>query len=217
MNIRRLVLLAAFAATALIVGTAGSASAHVTVQPKALPADSYTRIAVRVPNESDKAATTKVEVSFPEGIYSTSYEPVPGWKTTIKQRKLDQPVEAGHGSVDSETDVVTFTATGPGIKPGEFQDFGLSIRTPDKAGEELKFPAVQTYDDGEVVRWIGAADSEHPAATATLEAAAQGAADDADKGDDGSGTSTVAWIALVLGALGLATGLAALTSGRRRA
>jgi hypothetical protein len=27
----------------------------------------------------------------------------------------------------------------------------------------MEFPAIQTYDDGEVVRWVGPTDSEHPA------------------------------------------------------
>lgn len=215
MKIRHLWLTAAVVLAAAVVAPT-TASAHVTVQPKAVPADSYTRIEVRVPNEDDKAATTKVEVSFPAGIYATSYEPVPGWKVSVKLRKLDAPVQAGHGTTETETDVVTFTATGDGIEPGQFQDFGLSIRTPSKPGE-LKFPAVQTYSNGDVVRWIGEPDSDHPAATVNVEAAADQHGVDAEAADGGgSDTSTVAWIALVLGALGLLLGGSALASARRR-
>ena len=44
-----------------------------------------------------------------------------------------------------------------GIPPGAFQDFGLSVQIPGKAGDKLTFKALQTYSNGEIVRWIGAA------------------------------------------------------------
>ena len=34
---------------------------------------------------------------------------------------------------------------------------------PDEPGTSLTFKALQTYDDGEVVRWIGAPDADEPA------------------------------------------------------
>ena len=52
------------AATAVLL-LAGPASAHVTVNPASAPQGGYTKIAFRVPNENDKASTTKVEVNFP--------------------------------------------------------------------------------------------------------------------------------------------------------
>lgn len=75
----------------------------------------------------------------------------------------------GHGhwpyfvgeEVTEAVDSVTWT--GGSIEPGEFDEFGFSIRTPDDAGE-LEFPALQTYEGGEVVRWIGPADADEPAA-----------------------------------------------------
>ena len=42
-------------------------------------------------------------------------------------------------------------------------DFPLSVQVPDKAGTTLTFKALQTYDDGKVVRWIGPAGSDEPA------------------------------------------------------
>ena len=51
-------------------------------------------------------------------------------------------------------------------------DFGLSVRIPDKAGEKLTFKALQTYSGGEVVRWIGAEDSDNPAPIVTVTEAA---------------------------------------------
>ena len=46
------------------------------------------------------------------------------------------------------------------------------VRIPDKAGEKLTFKALQTYSGGEVVRWIGAEDSDNPAPIVTVTEAA---------------------------------------------
>lgn len=195
----------------------GPANAHVTVQPGTAAADGFTRVNIRVPNEDPKAATKSVVVKFPAGIYWTSYEPVPGWKVKVSSRKLATPVKVEDDELTTETESVEFTATGNGIEPGQFQDFGLSISTPDKPGAVLEFPAVQTYGNGEVVRWIGAADSDNPSPALSLTAAEpeHGHTTESDE-DDKSETSTVSWIALALGGLGLLVGASALFVARRR-
>jgi uncharacterized protein len=94
---------------------------------------------------------------------------------------------------------------------------------PDGApGDALTFKALQTYQGGEVVRWIGPPDAEDPAPTVTLTAAEE-AADPApvpapaaaDDDDDGP-SDGLAIAALVVGALGLLAGVAALVTARRR-
>ena len=99
----------------------------------------------------------------------------------------------------------------------------------------LTFKAVQTYDDGEVARWIGAPDSDTPAPTVTLveggedhhdgeaaagndpaETTAAAEADDHDDDDHGA-PAAVTWIALGLGAVALLAGGAALARGRKGA
>ena len=155
------------AGAALLIAPA-AAQAHVTLQPESVPAGGFTRLDVRVPNELDDATTTKVEVQFPPGFLFASYEPVPGWAGAVKFRKLDEPAEAFGEEFNEEVDTVTFTAEGKGIQPGQFQDFGLSLSIPDTPGETLTFPALQTYSNNDVVRWIGEPDSEEPAPTVTL-------------------------------------------------
>ena len=59
-----------------------AASAHVTVNPNEVAADSFSRFAVRVPNERPNAATTKVVVRLPQGLFFVSFQPKPGWKRT---------------------------------------------------------------------------------------------------------------------------------------
>jgi uncharacterized protein YcnI len=217
------------AALATLLVLAPVAGAHVTVQPEEAPAGGFTRLDVRVPNERDGVDTTKVEVQFPPGFLFASTEPVPGWEATVAMRKLDKPVEQFGEQISEEVGQVTFTANNEaaGIGPGEFQDFGLSLSVPDKAGSALTFKSVQTYSNGEVVRWIGPPDSEEPAPQVQLAAAEpEGAASEpaseeqaaapAESGGDDDSSNTLAIIALVVGAAGLATGLLALLTRRGR-
>ena len=74
---------------------------------------------------------------------------------------LDEPLVVFDEEI---TEVVgTVTWSGGEVGPGEFTEFGFSARTPDQP-TTLEFPAIQTYDSGEVIRWIGLPDSEEPAA-----------------------------------------------------
>lgn len=220
MKIPRFVLAAALLATLTL---APVAAAHVTLQPEEAPAGGFTRLDLRVPNERDNADTTKVDVQFPPGFLSVSYEPVPGWDIKITKRKLDKPVEQFGEQVTEEVGRITFT--GGAIRPGEFQDFGLSLGVPDKPGSTVTFKALQTYSNGEVARWIGPPDSEEPAPQVKLTAAeaegggstpaAQQPAAPAASNDDDSNTLSI--IALIVGIAGLAAGLAALfLRGRTR-
>ena len=212
---------AALAAAVLAVPAA--AQAHVTLQPGEVPAGGFTRLDVRVPNERDDAATTKVQLQLPDGFAFASYEPVPGWKVKVQRSKLKEPVETDDGPVTEGVKLVTWTSK-KGIPAGAFQDFGLSVQVPGKAGDALTFKAVQTYGNGEVVRWIGAEGSDNPAPRVTLTAggddhhaapAATPAA--ASTSDDGGGSSDgLAIAALIVGGLGLLAGGAALATARRR-
>jgi periplasmic copper chaperone A len=199
---------AAVLGTAAALALPAAAQAHVTIQPDTAEAGSFTRVNVRVPNERDKAGTSKVQVQLPSGFEFVSYEPRPGWTVAVEK------------SGDSVREI---TWTGHGrqgvIGPGQFMDFGLSVKMPDgKPGQKLTFKAIQTYDNGEVVRWIGPEDAEEPAPTVTLTAAGgeePAPASSTTTSDDGGGSDTLSIIALIVGALGLAAGGAALATRRR--
>ena len=90
MKIRSYILGAALVA---VLAIAPTAFAHVTLQPEEAPAGGFTRLDVRVPNETDNADTTKVDVQFPPGFLSVSTEPVQGWDAEVTMRQLDKPVE----------------------------------------------------------------------------------------------------------------------------
>ncbi|MDO3700835.1 YcnI family protein [Micromonospora sp. C28SCA-DRY-2] len=228
--------LALGAVATAVFGFAAPASAHVTVNPKDATQGGYARIAFRVPNESDTASTTKVEVVLPENapVGSVSTMPVPGWTVAVEKRKVDPPVEV-HGSQLSEVvSKLTWTATAnAGVKPGEFQEFPVSLG-PLPQVDRMVFKTLQTYSDGNVQRWIeeptpGGEEPESPAPVLTLTAAGASAsptagarADDDDDDDEveaeGVGVATGLGIAgLVAGAAGLLLGGLAFARTRREA
>jgi uncharacterized protein len=236
MNRMRITLTSAVA-LGLVAIPATAAQGHVTLQPKTAPAGAYVVENVRVPNETDDASTTKVVVQFPEGFAGASYQPVAGWSAKVVKEKLATPVKTDDGEITEGVKTITWTATSKsaGIAPGQFRDFPISVQIPGKAGDALTFKALQTYSDGEVVRWIGASDSDRPApqievtdavedhgaaasaGTATTEntsAPAAAATPAAEASDDDS--NTLAIVALAVGGLGLLAGGGALASARRR-
>ena len=150
-------------AAALVVAMALPAFAHVTVQPNEAVAGSFARFAVRVPTEREDASTIKIELQLPPLAF-VSFQDVPGWERSVEMVTLDEPIDAFGEEL---TEVVgTVTWEGGAIEPNEFQEFGFSAALPEEP-TTLEFPAIQTYDSGEVVRWIGPEDSEEPAALVT--------------------------------------------------
>ncbi|MFC7246767.1 YcnI family protein [Catellatospora aurea] len=167
-----------------LLAVAVPASAHVTVNPKEAVQGGYARVAFRVPNESDDTNTTKIEVYLPEDapVASVTTMPVPGWTVAVAKRKLTTPIEV-HGSPVSEVvSTLTWTATSPdaAVKPGQFQEFPVSMGPLPKV-DKMVFKTLQTYSDGTVVRWIeppanDGAEPESPAPVLILLPAAAGAA-----------------------------------------
>ncbi|MEU7930687.1 YcnI family copper-binding membrane protein [Micromonospora echinofusca] len=223
--------LALGAVATAVLGFAAPASAHVTVDPQEATQGGYGRFAFRVPNESDTASTTKLEVVLPENapVGSVSTMPVPGWTVAVEKRKVDPPVEV-HGSQLSEVvSKITWTAAGAaGVKPGQFQEFPVSMG-PLPQAETMVFKTLQTYSDGNVQRWIeeplpGGEEPETPAPVLTLTAASPSAAptgaaapqadDDDDAGSDGVATG-LAVAGLVAGVGGLLLGGLAFSRTRR--
>ncbi|MFI2649807.1 YcnI family protein [Micromonospora fulviviridis] len=206
-----------------VLGLAGAASAHVTVNPKEATQGGYGRFAFRVPNESDTASTTKVEVNLPENapVGSVSTMPVPGWTVTVEKRKVDPPIEVHGSQLTEAVSKLTWTAApNGGVKPGEFQEFPVSMG-PLPQADRMVFKVLQTYSDGNVSRWIeeptpGGEEPENPAPVLTLTAASASASpaasapaaaanDDKDDADTGAATA--------FGVAGLVAGLAGLVLG----
>ena len=144
--IRRLLI--ALAAT---LAVAESAAAHIQVRPALAAPGDPVLFQVIVPGERD-AHTTEVTLQVPKDVLPFSFEASPGWERTMK--------EGSDGSVE------TITWKGELTEDG-FARFAFLASTPEQEGE-IVWKALQTYDDKSVVRWIGAPDSENPAAVTTI-------------------------------------------------
>jgi uncharacterized protein YcnI len=120
--------------------------AHVVVSPEKVTAGDYETLTVSVPTEKE-IPTTEIRVEVPEGFLLSGVQPVPGWKHTFEE----------DGGV-----VTAVTFSGGEIRPREFQQFLLQAQAPEEPGE-YPWKAIQTYEDGSVVEWVGVPDSEEPA------------------------------------------------------
>ena len=204
---------------AAAVAFPAAAAAHVTIQPSEWEPGAFATMVVRVPNESDAAATTSISMQFPEEVLTARFQPHPICDREVEMAPLDQPVE----DITERIARVTWTCD-PGIRVGEFDEFGVSFQVPEDAaeGDELLFPTVQVYSDGEERGWVDPdpeaespaprvtviaaeeeEEAEEPAATTDDEAAVPAVSTDGD--DDGMAT-----VAIVLAIIGLAAGLIAL-------
>ena len=150
----------------LVLAAPLSASAHVSVDPGQAAAGSYAVITVKVPNESETASTSRVELTLPTDTPFTSvrYVPVAGWTAELVRTTLPEPVEVGEATVTEAVTSVIWTAdAGSEIADGELQLFPLSVGPVPDTGS-ISLPADQIYTDGSVVSWSEEGeDAEHPA------------------------------------------------------
>ncbi|WP_341719350.1 YcnI family protein [Micromonospora sp. FIMYZ51] len=210
-----------------VFGFVAPASAHVSVNPKEATQGGYGRFAFRVPNESDEASTTKLEIFLPENapVGSVSTMPVPGWTVAVEKRTVNPPVQVHGAEISEVVSKITWTAgADAAIAPGTFQEFPVSMG-PLPEVDQMVFKSLQTYSDGAVVRWIdeppapGGEEPATPAPVLTLAAAASeespaespaAAPGDGTAGDgDGDGNG----LAVGLGVAGLVAGLGGLALG----
>jgi len=225
-------------AAALVLVPAAAASAHVRVVPDSTAAGGHALLTFRVPNESDTASTTRVEVTLPTDhpLTHVAVQPVPGWTAAVVEAALPAPVDVGGATITTAPRTVTWTADpGSGIAPGQFQQFPLSAGPLPDAGTTVLLPAVQTYSDGTAVAWdepvpAGGEEPEHPApelvttgagAAAGEHAGHTAAAPEPASGAGaapapGAGWGAGGWLGLTGAALG-AAGLVVALLGRRRA
>jgi uncharacterized protein YcnI len=239
MTVRRFAIVLGTVGIALVVAAA-PAWAHVKVEPETAAKGSDAVLAFVVPNEKDDATTTKVVVQFPTDhpIAEALVEAMPGWTAAATQFTVKTPIQTDDGPVTSAIKDVTWTATdGKGITAEHFAEFKVSVGLPDDANS-LAFPTIQTYSDGSTVNWVQVTppggpepDSPEPvltltagegdgaAATTPTTAAPSGSSASAStvKKSDVDGAKTIAIVGIVVGALGLLLGAAAVAMSRRKA
>jgi uncharacterized protein YcnI len=190
-TMKRTLVVGALAAIAALI-TAGVASAHAHVSPPVALAKVSQVYTLAVPTEKE-IDTTQIELTVPAGFGIDSFLPSTGWKRTVQ--------ESGSGE---NTVIQKVTWSGGKVPPGDATGFSF-LASPD-ASKTYTFGVRQTYADGSVVDWSGPESSDTPAPTI-----------EAKSSLGGGSSSTLALIALIVGAIGVAVGILALLAGGKRA
>jgi uncharacterized protein YcnI len=211
------------ATTATLLLFAGPALAHITVTPDTVVAGSTDVLTFHVPNEEAKADTVKVDVQIPTDhpIAQLLVQQVPGWTASVKTITLTKPIVTDDGKFTQAVSEVIWS--GGKIAPGQFQDFSISADPMPTGESQVTFKAIQTYSNGDVVRWIdlkqpGQPEPDHPApsvalTTGTTTATSSTKATTASAGSSSDGLARVLAIAGLL--LAVLAGLLALTVVRQ--
>jgi uncharacterized protein YcnI len=187
---RTLAVLALASLTALVA--AGVASAHAEMSPPVSIAKKLQLFTLAVPTEKS-SETTQIEFTVPAGFGIDSFVPSPGWKRTLQQT----------GSGDA---VVIQKVIWSGGKVPTGEDSAFSFLASPATSKTYTFEVRQSYADGSVVDWSGPESSDTPAPTIEAKSSLGG----------GGGSSTLALIALVVGAIGVALGVLGLLAGGKR-
>ena len=186
---RRRLLLALASGAAFALVAAGAASAHARLSPPVSLANTLQLYSLAVPTEKANATTTEVVLTVPAGFSIDSFVPSPGWHRVLQQ------TGSGNSAV-----IQKVTWSGGHIRSGEDSLFQF-LGQPAKSGT-YTFQVEQTYSDSSIVDWTGSESSADPAPT--IEVASS---------FGGGGTSLLAIVALVVGAVGILLGGVALLAG----
>jgi uncharacterized protein YcnI len=129
-----------------------TAIAHMVVDPPEAPAGDYFKAAFRVTHGCQGTPTVSLTIRIPEGVLSAKPQVKPGWTIDIKMRPVDPPVDLGHGFLLRQT-ASEITWRGGSLANAHFDEFALTMRTPDKPGATLYFPTTQACEKGSY-EWV---------------------------------------------------------------
>ena len=225
--------------TLLVLMWCGAASAHVTVDPPSAPQGGTVKLSFLAPNEEAPATVTDVQIYFPvppaTPIPTVTVEPKAGWTFHITNLHLTTPIVTDDGSISQIVSEIEWKASTPAdaIGANEFGEFTIDADGLPDSGTQVVFKAIQTYSNGDIVRWIepvpASGDApEHPtpilqltpasgSTTPTTNGSATAATTTgfAKKSDVNSARATGV-IGIVVGAVGLVAAAVALATRRKR-
>jgi len=236
MPVRRFAIVPVVSALLVLVW-AGSASAHVTVDPPSAPQGGTVKLSFLAPNEEPPATVTDLQIYFPvppaTPIPTVTVEPKAGWTFHLTNLHLTKPIVTDDGNISDIVSEIEWKANSPAdaIGANQFGEFTIDADGLPDSGTQVVFKAIQTYSNGDVVRWIepvpaSGDEPDHPTPileltpasgsttpTTTASAAAAVTSGLAKKSDVDT-ARTVGIIGIIVGALGLI--VAALALGTRR-
>lgn len=159
----------------LLLGTAGSALAHVTLEiPEATVGDAYKAV-FRVGHGCEGAPTTAIRVRVPEGVVNAKPMPKPGW--TLATQKGAYAASYDYYGTQLSEGVKEVVWSGGELPDDFYDEFVMRVYlTPGlPTTQALFFPVVQECTGGKTERWIeipaagkNADDYETPAPGLTL-------------------------------------------------
>jgi periplasmic copper chaperone A len=226
------VVFACAVAFSAVLASGGAASAHVETDPGQAPRGAATAfIAFQVPNEEVSAGVVKLQVMFPteHPITDAIITPMPGWSAQVNSIKLNKPVHQNNSEVTQAVQTIIWSANpGSQIAPGMSVRFSVLAGPMPENTDQLLLPAVQTYSNGDVVKWNqpppapGAGEPEHPVPVLKLVtagvAAGQVNTGSAPAGGRSGPDDTARWIGgvgLAVAVLGLGLGIGIGVRGTR--
>jgi uncharacterized protein YcnI len=164
----------------VVAAAASPAWAHVEIDPGSEPKGSTVAFAFRVPDEEDNASTVRLDVQFPvdHPIANVLVQQKPGWTFTTQTQKLAKPIKTADGTFTNAVTEISWVSAGGQIGPGAYDLFPVFGGPLPTNATALTFKVVQTYSNGDVVRWIelpakGAPTPDHPAPVLLLTKAAK--------------------------------------------
>lgn len=218
---------AALGALALAFGGAAAANAHVDLSGSSSEAGSSTLLTFSFSHGCEGSPTTAIAIQIPEGINTVAPTANANWTVKKVMETLDAPITDSSGNeVTERVGEVLYTTDTP-VPDGIRDAFTLSLTLPEIAAETtLPFPVVQSCEVGENV-WVEIPaegqdphDLDAPAPAIEVSVGSNdgpGAKTDALDVGGTSGQTPLIVTSLVVGALGLITGMVALLRGRKEA
>jgi uncharacterized protein len=189
--------------TGVVMLWAGAAFAHVEIEREGeVSATGVVNAKMSVPNEEQPAKTTTIELVFPASpkLTDASATDANGFTAAVKK--------------DAAGNVESITWTGGEITGDDEVEFPITVGDIPSGTDTVEFKALQTYDNGDVVRWIeptsaSGEEPEHPAPVLYVKGEAPHDDDapatittqhnDSDSHDDGMSTGAI--VAIVLGVI----------------
>jgi len=140
-------------ASALLLGLAGPALAHVGLAEREASIGSTYKATLVVGHGCSGAATTEIRVRIPEGFYNVRPMPKPGWKLETVAGPYQTPFD-NHGTVVNEG-VTEITWSGGELPDSQFDEFVFrgTFGSGLESGGQFHFPVLQKCGDKEDA-WI---------------------------------------------------------------
>lgn len=138
---------------ALLAALAPFADAHTVADPDSGPAGGTLRTSFRVTHGCKGSPTVAVTIRMPPGVISAKPMPKVGWTVEVKTEPLEKPVAGLHGMTIRQA-VTEVSWRGGRLDNSQFDEFTVMVGLPDRAGETLYFPTVQSCENG-VNDWTG--------------------------------------------------------------